>query len=266
MVIEVEKKYYNVFLVEDEKTDQLAFERVIEREGFPYHLTIASSVEEAKAILQEEREFDIIILDYMLKDKSAFEIINILKPKKVPIIFHTAAGSEEIAVKALKLGVSDYLIKDTNYNYLKVLPFSIEKAIQQKQLENELRELAILHESILKSSFDAFVVCDSDAKIFYNNDAFNYLSRYSNEEIRKLNILDLLIGKEFTTHFIQAAKTKTDLMNVWTNLRPKSGSDIPVAISIKYIPEIEKTLFTIHDLRVSPEMKSEVKHFRKFAA
>ena len=52
----------------------------------------------------------------------------------------TRAGERETAVKALKAGAYDYLIKDPERSYLKVLPGVVENAIKHKRAEEEYKK------------------------------------------------------------------------------------------------------------------------------
>jgi DNA-binding NtrC family response regulator len=123
-----------VLLIEDEKVDQMAFKRLVEERGLPYEYIIAGSVSEARNILNSE-DFDIIITDYMLGDGTAFDVFDYIMD--IPIIFVTGAGDEETAVKAMKAGAYDYLIKDPERNYLRVLSVTVENALMHKLLKSE---------------------------------------------------------------------------------------------------------------------------------
>lgn len=127
-----------VLLIEDDIVDQLAFKRYVSGEKLLYDYALAGSISEAKNILQTEF-FDIIIADYLLGDGTAFDILELNTEK--PVIITTGAGDEEIAVRAMKAGAYDYLIKDHERNYLKVLPVTIEKAIRNKKVEDRCRVL-----------------------------------------------------------------------------------------------------------------------------
>ena len=124
-----------VLLVEDEQIDQLAFSRFVQRESLPYEPIIVSSVQEAISTLQEQI-FDIVITDYHLGLDTAFDLLEFIQD--IPFIVITGLGDEEIAVKAMKLGASDYLTKDMQGNYLKTLPLVVENAIKLKKAEIEL--------------------------------------------------------------------------------------------------------------------------------
>src|ERR671924_1907354 len=97
-----------ILLVEDDKIDQMAFKRFVKDENLSYCYTMVGSVLEAKKILDSQR-FDIAIMDYSLGDGTAFDIFDLIKD--IPIIVVTGSGDEGIAVKAMKRGAYDYLIK-----------------------------------------------------------------------------------------------------------------------------------------------------------
>lgn len=65
-----------------------------------------------KAIdLIEKEDFDLILLDIMLPGADGFDIMEYIRPLKVPVIFITAKNDVRDKVKGLKLGAEDYLVK-----------------------------------------------------------------------------------------------------------------------------------------------------------
>jgi two-component system sensor histidine kinase/response regulator len=131
----MENKKGRILVVEDDKIDQMAFERLAKAEKLPYDYIFVGSVKEAKEVLEKEK-FDAVLLDYMLGDGTAFDLFD--KVKGSPFIVITGTGDEEIAVKAMKSGASDYLIKDVGGYYLKTFPVTVENAIKRKCAEEEL--------------------------------------------------------------------------------------------------------------------------------
>jgi len=125
-----------LLLVEDDKVDQMAFERYVKNKELPYDYTIAGSVAEADKIIKSIR-FDVIISDYSLGDGTSFELFD--QFNDLPVIVTTGVGNEEVAVEAMKLGACDYLIKDAEGNYLKTLPSTVKLALKRKQNEKELQ-------------------------------------------------------------------------------------------------------------------------------
>jgi len=127
----------NVLLVEDDKFDRRAMARYIQKMELPYTLHIAASTAEAMNALADAT-FDVVLLDYQLGDGNGLELLAHIKD--TPAIFVTGSGSEEIAVRAMRQGAYDYLIKDPESNYLTVMPSTIQSVLARKRSETALRE------------------------------------------------------------------------------------------------------------------------------
>ena len=140
----MENKRYKILMVEDDRLDQMAFKRMVKEENLLYDYTIAGSVAQARQIIGGQK-FDLVFVDYLLGDGTAFDILDSIVD--TPSVFTTGMGSEELAVKAMKSGASDYLIKDPARNYLKVLPEVVKNAIRHRKAENELKKY---HEKLVE--------------------------------------------------------------------------------------------------------------------
>jgi len=82
--------------------------------------------------------YDVLLVDYQLPGSNALELAKVLRVDRaldIPLVLVTGQGSEDVVAAALRLGVSDYLEKDSGY--LGKLPAILEKACQQVQLERE---------------------------------------------------------------------------------------------------------------------------------
>lgn len=136
-----------IVIIEDDKVDQMAFERFAKAVNLPYDYIFAKSVSEAKEIFEREK-FDAAVLDYLLGDGTAFDLFDIVKG--TPFIVITGTGDEEIAVTAMKQGAYDYLVKDAEGHYLKALPITVENAIKHKRAEEELSKYREHLEELVK--------------------------------------------------------------------------------------------------------------------
>ncbi|MBK8021262.1 MAG: response regulator [Chloroflexi bacterium] len=141
-----------VLMVEDDRIDQIAFQRLIEQERLHYDYTIASSIGEARAVL-ESQHFDVIIADYNLSDGTGFDLLPLRGD--MPLIFVTGTGDERLAVEAIKAGAADYLTKDMSRNYLSLLPIVVENAVKRRQTDKEAAEL--MHERIRRKTLQDFI-------------------------------------------------------------------------------------------------------------
>ena len=61
--------------------------------------------------LIEREDFDLILLDIMLPGADGFDIMEYIRPLKVPVIFITAKNNVRDKIKGLRLGAEDYLVK-----------------------------------------------------------------------------------------------------------------------------------------------------------
>ena len=61
--------------------------------------------------LIEQEKFDLILLDIMLPGADGYDIMEYIRPLKVPVIFITAKHEVKDRVKGLRLGAEDYLVK-----------------------------------------------------------------------------------------------------------------------------------------------------------
>ena len=59
----------------------------------------------------EKNTFDLVLLDIMLPGADGYDVMEYIRPYKVPVIFISAKHEVRDRVKGLKLGADDYLIK-----------------------------------------------------------------------------------------------------------------------------------------------------------
>ena len=169
-------KRIRILFIEDDRIDQMAFERFVQESDLAYDYKLADSLSEARKALKET-EFDVIITDYSLGDGNAFALFE--NHYDIPVILATGAGNEEIAVKALKAGAFDYLIKDPDRQYLKILPVTVENAVRRHQThrQNQLLSHAIMHTQ------DSVFMTNLSGEIIFVNQAFCKTYGYEPEEV-----------------------------------------------------------------------------------
>lgn len=97
-----------ILIVDDEKPICDLIDLNLSAAG--YHCT---SVQDGIAALDliEEKTFDLILLDVMLPGVDGYDIMEYIRPLKIPVIFITARYEVRDRVKGLRLGADDYLVK-----------------------------------------------------------------------------------------------------------------------------------------------------------
>ncbi|MBW7887413.1 MAG: response regulator [Bacteroidetes bacterium] len=96
--------------------DETAFSNLLKMDletSDAYKVTTEESGEAGIEKLKDEN-FDIILLDYHLGSMTGLQVLEWMnsEKKETPVIMLTAAGTEEVAVNAMKLGAYDYARKE----------------------------------------------------------------------------------------------------------------------------------------------------------
>jgi signal transduction histidine kinase len=134
-------KIIKVLLIEDNPGDaQLIQELLSDVNRASFQIEVAGRLSDGLETLSK-RTFDVVLLDLSLPDCSGLETLAKAHSEnnEVAIIVLTGLSDEEIAVKALRKGAQDYMVKgqvDENLLYR-----SIRYAIERKQVENEKKVL-----------------------------------------------------------------------------------------------------------------------------
>jgi two-component system response regulator VicR len=107
-----------IVLAEDNSTLSLLLKFRLEKEG--YQLFIAEDGKKAIELIEENNP-DLILSDIMMPFISGLEVISHVRNKlkvTTPIIVFSAAGQEEMVLKAFNLGANDFMGKPFSPNEL----------------------------------------------------------------------------------------------------------------------------------------------------
>ena len=101
-----------ILLVEDDSALAMGTKYSLQSEGMKVFCT-CDFVSTQNIFLEEQGEFDLVLLDVMLPDADGYEICAWLKEKKplIPVIFLTALDDEGNVVHGLEVGGDDYVTK-----------------------------------------------------------------------------------------------------------------------------------------------------------
>lgn len=109
----------NILVIDDEEPIRTMVGEVLEAEG--YRVVLASNAAEAEYLIQGE-DFSLIVLDLVLPDTTAFELLVQLKQSRpaIPVLILTGIGYEEdILQDALEAGADGFVSKlDTVENLI----------------------------------------------------------------------------------------------------------------------------------------------------
>ena len=126
-----------ILIVDDEKDLCWAIREKLLEEGYDaeYVLSGENALESLK-----HNSFDLIVLDYRMGGINGLETLEAIRARHgiLPVIFITAYGDQELALKSLEAGASDYVHKPFN---LDNLMFRIYRTLRFESLEKEVHDL-----------------------------------------------------------------------------------------------------------------------------
>ena len=131
-----------LLVVDDSQEDRETYRRLLARVvDCEYVLTESEGGDEGLAECRSST-FDCVLLDYRLPDMDGLEFLDELSEGTgavaIPVVMLTGQGSEAIAVKAMKHGAQDYLVKDRLTS--EALARAVDNAIEKKSLQQKLYE------------------------------------------------------------------------------------------------------------------------------
>ena len=188
----METERLHILFIEDHPGFARLLQRKMVQNG--YSVEIAREGKEGLELFDPDVH-DAVLIDYALPDLNGLQVLEAISTRGIltPKVMITGFGSEEIAVKALKLGAADYLVKDANSNYIELLPSVIERAVRQqrtliekKEAEQKLIEQQNLLRTVFSSTPEILVMKDKELRYRAVNQAFcRYAKRNETEIIGK---------------------------------------------------------------------------------
>jgi len=261
-----------ILYMEDDAAQARLAQKCLEREGFSVDVVFDGL---AGLTRFGEKPYDAVVVDQTMPLRSGLEVLRDMASRGPlpPTIMVTGTGNEEVAVEAMKLGVSDYLVKDLEGGFVHLLPVTIERAIERYRIVEEKRraeENLVLFRSFAEASVQGFSIADFRRRIQYINPAICRILGVANPAE--------LLGKDFREMFTsdkwreqRRAIRQSILRNGnWTGetlLRAASGAAVPVLIGVFPIrDEKGRPLFlgaTVTDISERKRMERELVQSQK---
>lgn len=198
-----------VLYAEDEEQIRNIFERILGK--LTKEVYVATNGEEALGLYYEKNP-DIIITDVKMPRMTGFEMAAEVrkKDKLIPIVAITAHNETEYFLEAIRLGVTNFLVKPIELEQLKEALVMVGEIVN---LQRDNRQKTALLEQY-KSAVDAANIvskADKNGIITYVNELFCNVSGYSKDE---------LIGK---SHNIirHADMPKETFADLWSTVKAK---------------------------------------------
>ncbi len=186
------KTLLHILHLEDNPDDALFTDRQLKTGGLNFTIKRVESQQEFEHEL-ESPAVDLILCDFSMPKfdgLSALKLARKMRPE-VPFIFLSGTIGEEMAIKALREGATDYVLKDRLPRLVSAVKRALREAheaVERRQMEQRLREQA----ELLDCARDAICLNDMHQNILYWNKSAERLYGWSSREALGKNANELL--------------------------------------------------------------------------
>lgn len=177
-----------VLLVEDNPGDaRLLREVVREAEGAHIQLTHVDTLAGALSSLATD-QFDVVMLDLSLPDADGLDTLVQAHSHapSVPIVVLTGLDDEGLAIRALRQGAQDYLVKGQVTGQLLVR--AMRYATERKRAVEALQRSEEYFRSLIENALDIITVVDVDGTVRYGSPSFERVLGYEQGSLTGENL------------------------------------------------------------------------------
>ncbi|HEY1008167.1 MAG TPA: PAS domain S-box protein, partial [Sphingobacteriaceae bacterium] len=248
-----------ILILEHDPHDLELLVRTLKKSDLEYESSIADCEETYVSALNSFGP-DIILSDFSLPTfdgLSAFHIKNELRPE-TPFILVSGTIGEERAVDLIKMGITDYALKEKMY----VIPPKIRRALTEAQerreklrAEKELESSRQHLQKIMDGSLDMICTIDLDG-VFVNASAASVqILGYTPEELIGRQIMELVHpdDRELVRSFVENSVTHFE-----HRMLRKDGSDVLIFWSVRWNYEERMSYCVARDVSAIRQAEAEL--------
>ncbi len=175
-----------LLIVEDSEDDAMLIVHRFERAGYRLQFKRVETQEAFDNALEEEH-WDIIISDYKMPHFSGLVALEMFNKKGFDIPFIIVSGTigEELAVKAMKTGAHDYVMKDNMSRLIPAVQRELREADsrrKRKQVEQDLKASEEKYRTIFENAMVGIFQSTPDGRIINANPALARIHGYDSAE------------------------------------------------------------------------------------
>ncbi len=193
----------HLLIVDDSEDDAILLVRALSQEGFDVDFECVETASDMRQAL-ETQSWDAIISDYQMPSYDGLAALRIYKDFNLDIPFIVVSGAigEEMAVKVMKAGAHDYILK---HNLARLVP-AIERELQEARLRQERREAL---KEIQHSEFRYRAIVEDQTEMI-NRSTLDGTVTFVNNAYARLHdrLPGEIIGKKYSEFMSEASVKK----------------------------------------------------------
>lgn len=210
----------------------------------------------------ERHHPDVILLDLNLEDSAGYETFyRIRQASRAAILVLSGSDDEDLAIKTVREGAQDYLVKGTFDGRL--LLRSIRYAIERKRTEEALRQSEATVRAIFESSLEGIVIFAGDGICLEANAAAGALVNLPRNELIGCRLCDFC-EKGFEQVWAELSASKSGRGQFWAHLKDGSRRLVDYCFTANILPG--QHLAMLRDITEQQDMEEQLRDSQKMEA
>jgi two-component system, cell cycle sensor histidine kinase and response regulator CckA len=190
-----------LLVIEDEMPDFLMLQRHLREQGLSARCHRVESAEGLSAAL-EQSGWDVVLSDFRVPGmnfRETFEQVRARAPG-LPVILVSGSVGEEEAVELLKMGLSDFVLKDGLPRLVPAIQRALHELSERRareEAERALRESEGRYRRIVETATEGISFLDAELRVTFANGAFARMLGYTPEEMIGTPVEQYTFPEEF---------------------------------------------------------------------
>lgn len=259
---------FHILMLEDQPADAELAGHALRQGGVSFTLTRVETQNEFLAEL-EHRPPDLILSDHALPDFDGFTALALTKKRRpdIPFIFFTGSLGEDNAIKTLRHGATDYVLK---HRLSDLVPAVLRAAREHQERVKRLHaEEALRHNeerfrALIEKSSDIIVLLDIDGRIRYASESLQRILGYAPSELEGTSAFDLAHPEDLPqvrALFSELPKTPGHSVTSQHRYRHKNGEWrwlAGVGTNLLEEPSVKAIVANLRDITVRKRAEDEL--------
>ena len=218
----------------------------------------------AEALGHLERNHpDVILLDLNLEDSAGYETFHRIRQaaSRAAILVLSGSDDEDLAIKTVREGAQDYLVKGTFDGRL--LLRSIRYAIERKRTAEALRQSEATVRAIFENSLEGIVIFSGNGICLEANDAAGALVNLARNELIGCRLCDFC-EKGFEEVWAELSASESGRGQFWAHLKNGSRRLVDYCFTANILPG--QHLAMLRDITEQQDMEEQLRDSQKMEA
>lgn len=230
-----------VLIVEDSEHDLKLLVETLRGGGYDVQWRQAASARSMREALREE-SWDIVLADYTMPRFSGPEALGLILDHgvDVPTVIVSRSVDEDVAEAVLHMGATDYVMKRNVGRLVSTVERALREAEERRsrrQAEEALRVSEERYRELIENANDIVFTTDLRGNFTSLNRAGEQISGYSRDELRSMNMAQVLTpeGRDLALEMIRQKLTDNQPTRYHVVLIARDGHPVPLEISTRLI-------------------------------